>query len=112
MVTLAGRRSSALPGVLLLSYAVSIVSKPAGSAATLSNPAIVNPTFTPDALGNYVIQLVVTDAAGLSTAPATLTISTKDPPPVSHARPTQTITPLWTPLQLNSTSRYDLFRLP
>ena len=72
--TLDGSASSDPSGKLPLTYAWSFVSKPAGSAATLSNPNIVNPTFTADALGNYLIQLVVTDAAGLSSAPATVTI--------------------------------------
>ena len=43
---------------------------PSGSTATLSNPGTVNPAFTPNVLGNYVLQLAITDAAGLSSAPA------------------------------------------
>jgi hypothetical protein len=63
LVTLNGSASSDPSDQLPLTYAWSIVSQPAGGTAALSNPAIVNPTFTPNALGNYVIQLVVTDAA-------------------------------------------------
>jgi PKD domain len=112
LVTLNGSASSDPSGQLPLTYAWSFVSQPAGSAATLSNPSIVNPTFTPDALGNYVIQLVVTDAVGLSSAPATVTISTTDAPPVANAGPNQTITAVGTLVQLNGSQSYDLAGFP
>jgi PKD domain len=112
LVTLDGSASSDPTGQLPLTYAWSFVSKPAGSAATLSNPAIVNPTFTPDELGNYVLQLVVTDAAGLSSVPATVTISTTDAPPVANAGRNQTITAVGTLVQLNGSASYDLAGLP
>jgi PQQ-like domain/PKD domain len=112
LVTLNGSASSDPSGQLPLTYAWSFVSQPAGSTATLSNPAIVNPTFTPDALGNYVIQLVVTDAAGLSSVPATVTISTTDAPPVANAGPNQTITAVGTLVQLNGSQSYDLAGFP
>jgi hypothetical protein len=75
LVTLDGSGSSDPTGLLPLTYVWSFVSEPAASGATLSNPTIVNPTFTPDAVGDYVIRLVVTDAAGLTSAPSTVTIS-------------------------------------
>ena len=42
-----------------LTYEWTIVSEPAGSNVILSNSTIVNPTFTPDINGVYVIQLIV-----------------------------------------------------
>jgi PKD domain len=108
LVTLNGSASSDPSDQLPLTYAWSIVSQPTGSTATLSNPAIVNPTFTPDVLGNYVIQLVVTDAANLSSTPATVTISTSDAPPVANAGPNQTITATGTLVHLDGTQSYDL----
>ncbi|MEE8271989.1 MAG: PKD domain-containing protein, partial [Alphaproteobacteria bacterium] len=44
-----------------LSYAWSLVSVPAGSAAQLTDPNIKDPSFTPDLEGNYVVLLVVND---------------------------------------------------
>jgi hypothetical protein len=112
LVTLDGSASSDPSGQLPLTYAWSFVSQPAGSTATLSNPAIVNPTFTPNALGNYVVQLVVTDAAGLTSTPATVTVSTTDAPPVANAGPNQMITAVGTLVHLNGSQSYDLAGLP
>jgi PKD domain len=112
LVTLDGSGSSDPTGQLPLTYAWSFVSKPAGSAVTLSNPAIVNPTFTPDALGNYVIQLVVTDAVGLSSVPATVTVSTLAPAPVADAGPDQAITVIGTVVHLNGSQSYSPSGLP
>lgn len=108
LVTLNGSGSSDPSGQLPLTYAWSIVSQPAGGTAVLSNPAIVNPTFTPNALGNYVIQLVVTDAANLSSTPASVTFSTSDAPPVANAGPSQTITATGTLVHLDGTQSFDL----
>ena len=66
LVTLDGSASSDPAGPLPLTYAWSFVSKPAGSAVQLSDPSVVGPTFTPDVLGDYLVQLVVTNAAGVS----------------------------------------------
>jgi hypothetical protein len=104
--------ASSDPSGKTLSYAWSFVSKPAGSAATLSSPSIFNPTFTSDALGNYVIQLIVTDTLGLSSAPATVTISTFDLPPLAYAGPDQAITVIGTVVQLNGSQSYSPGGLP
>ena len=45
-----------------LSYNWSFTSTPDVSSATLSDPTIGNPTFTPDKSGQYIIQLIVNDA--------------------------------------------------
>lgn len=44
-----------------LTYQWSFTSVPQPSAATLSDPKIVNPTFVPDLPGLYVVQLIVSD---------------------------------------------------
>lgn len=57
-----------------LTYAWSITNKPASSSAGLSDPALVNPTITPDVAGEYQVQLTVDDGDG-GTASDSLTIS-------------------------------------
>lgn len=47
-----------------LSYSWSFISEPAGSAAVLSDPAIVNPTFVADVAGDYMLELTVDDGRG------------------------------------------------
>jgi hypothetical protein len=108
LVTLDGSGSSDPSGQVPLTFAWSFVSTPASSTATLSDPSSVMPTFTADLAGNYVIQLVVTDGAGLASAPATVTISTADAPPVANAGPDQSITVAKTVVQLDGTQSFDL----
>jgi PKD domain len=112
LVTLDGSASSDPTGQLPLTYAWSFVTQPNGSPATLSDPTVVHPTFTPNVAGSYVIQLVVTDAAGLSSVPTTVRISTMDAPPVANAGPDQKITTLGTDVQLDGSGSYDLAGLP
>ncbi|HAS53417.1 MAG TPA: hypothetical protein DCS42_04395, partial [Nitrospiraceae bacterium] len=55
-----------------LTYSWSFVSLPTGSTAELSDATVVNPTFTPDLDGSYVVQLIVNDGTVDST-PDTVT---------------------------------------
>jgi len=58
-----------------------LLSKPAGSAAALSNPAALRPTFVADVAGEYVAQLVVSLAGTtIRSAPETVLITTARPP--------------------------------
>ena len=72
-VTLDGSGSSDANGDLL-TYSWYYTSKPIGSTVSLSNPTTVNPTFTPDVAGSYVLNLVVNDGR-LSSAVATVTVT-------------------------------------
>ncbi len=72
-ITLDGSGSSDPDGDPI-TYAWSIVSEPEGSMASLPDVKKVNPNFTPDKAGTYVLQLVVNDyftdstpSTGLST---------------------------------------------
>lgn len=88
LVTLDGSKSTDPQG-LALSYKWSFVSVPTGSAATLSGATSVNPTFTPDRVGDYIVQLIVNDGS-LSSAPDAAQISTINSPPIANAGPDQT----------------------
>lgn len=89
-VTLDGSASSDVDGDPL-TYVWTFVSVPAGSAATLTNPTAVNPTFVTDKKGSYVVQLVVNDGH-VNSSPAQVTISDTNSPPVANAGPNQTVT--------------------
>jgi hypothetical protein len=86
LITLDGSASSDANGNPL-TYKWSL-SKPAGSAASLSSTTSVKPTFTVDIAGNYVVQLIVNDGT-LDSAPDSVTISTNNVAPVAHAGPDQ-----------------------
>ncbi|MGA2600863.1 MAG: PKD domain-containing protein, partial [Bryobacteraceae bacterium] len=74
-----------------LTYSWTLVTKPAGSTATLSGPNTVSPTFVVDKPGMYVAQLVVNDGLADST-PSTVTITTQNTPPIAHAGRAQIVT--------------------
>jgi hypothetical protein len=57
-----------------ITYSWALVSKPAGSAATLSNPTVVNPSFTADREGLYTIRLIVSDGL-IQSAPDDIVVS-------------------------------------
>jgi hypothetical protein len=46
-----------------ITYLWSFASRPGSSTAVIVNPASVNPTFTPDVSGTYVLNLVVNDGS-------------------------------------------------
>ncbi len=75
-----------------LSYKWTLLSVPAQSKATLSDPTAVNPTFTADVNGTYVAQLVVNDGT-LDSTPSTVLISTNTIlSPIANAGHNQAVT--------------------
>jgi RHS repeat-associated protein len=56
-----------------LTYQWSVISQPEASTATLINPVTASPAFTPDQIGFYVFQLVVTDGV-LDSHPVTVNL--------------------------------------
>jgi len=73
-----------------ITYAWTIVSAPAESAAGLSGADTVNPTFAPDLKGDYEFQLIVNDGE-LDSAPDTVVVSVLNRPPVADAGEDQTV---------------------
>lgn len=81
-VTLDGSASTSTAGEPL-SYAWTVVSQPAASSATLDDAALVRPTFTIDAEGEYVFALSVTTAG--QTITDDVIVSTINSAPVAEA---------------------------
>ncbi len=73
-----------------LTFSWSLTSVPAGSAAALSDPTAVMPTFVADVAGSYVAQLIVDDGS-VQSLPDTVSISTLNSVPVADAGPDQSV---------------------
>ena len=94
-VTLDGSGSTDADGDPL-TYSWTLTTVPAGSGATLTGNATVNPTFVADVAGDYVAQLIVNDGMDDS-APDTVMITASavppvNTPPVANAGLDQTVT--------------------
>lgn len=86
-VTLDGSGSIDVDGDQL-TYTWAFTTKPQDSTATLANPNAVNPTFTIDKAGTYVVSLMVNDGT-VDSQPDTVAISTLNSAPVANAGPDQ-----------------------
>ena len=77
----------------LLTYKWTLVSKPSTSAAALSSATSAKPTFTADAVGVYVVSLVVNDGKLDSpVVPVTITAAAANSAPVANAGANQNVT--------------------
>jgi hypothetical protein len=108
LVTLNGSGSTD-PELQSLTYNWAFTSRPTGSTATLTNPTAVNPTFSPDVAGNYVVRLVVNDGTQNSTNTATVTIAATaaNLPPVANAGPNQPVVVVGQTVTLDGTGSAD-----
>ncbi|HEB81650.1 MAG TPA: hypothetical protein ENJ11_02180 [Gammaproteobacteria bacterium] len=73
-----------------LTYSWSIVSKPAGSTASLSFANTVGPMFLADKTGDFVVSLVVNDGI-INSAPDEVVITVTNRPPVANAGADQNV---------------------
>ncbi len=71
-----------------LTYEWVIDSRPTGSTAVLSDPASVNPSFTPDVVGHYSVRLVVRNTGGDASDPSWMTV-TAGTQPIADPGPDQ-----------------------
>jgi PKD repeat protein len=93
-----------------LTYQWSMTSKPTGSSAALSDPSVINPTFSADMGGGYVIQLIVNDG-NTNSAADTVQVSATDtlPPSITADNPTDgaTITDVTQSLTYDTSDDYS-----
>lgn len=68
-----------------LTYSWSFTSLPAGSDASLDDTGSAMPSFVADVVGTYVVQLLVTDEAGLASASDEVVISSENLAPTANA---------------------------
>jgi hypothetical protein len=68
-----------------ITYAWTIISKPQDSLAELTNPNDVQPTFVADTVGDYIIELVVSDDLGTMSVPDEVVVSSGNVKPVADA---------------------------
>jgi parallel beta-helix repeat protein len=107
LVTLDGSASSDPDENYPLSYSWSIIEKPEDSNVALIDPNTQSPMFLPDAIGDYVVSLTVTDSLGLESEPDTVLVSTFNTPPVADAGLDQAVILLGTEVQLDGSASYD-----
>lgn len=89
-----------------LTYVWAMLSEPDGSSAALTDTTIVNPSFTVDKAGEYIVGLVVSDGLAESLAD-TVVVSTINVAPVADAGTDQAITLAGTTVGLDGTKSYD-----
>ena len=80
--------------------------KPANSQTTLQNPNSPLPTFLPDVAGNYLAELIVTNANGEQSDSSTVALSTSNVAPVAMAGDDRAMTVGQT-LRLDPEGTYD-----
>ena len=106
-VALDGSGSSDPEADYPLAYSWRFISKPQGSIAILSDVDTVSPSFTVDILGDYIIELVVTDTLGAQSAADQVVIGTFNAVPIANAGPGQIIIQIGTTVRLDGTMSSD-----
>lgn len=83
-----GSGSTSVDGRALM-YSWTLITRPPGSAASLSGANTVAPTFVVDVAGTYVAQLVVND--GLASSPSAVSVRTQVARPTANAGSNQIV---------------------
>jgi PKD domain len=89
-----------------LTYSWSFQSKPTGSAAVLSNPTSVSPTFIVDRDGDYVVQLIVSDGT-VNSVPNSVTITSDNVAPVANSGSDQDGVSIGSLITLDGSASFD-----
>lgn len=90
LVHLNGTASSD-PQASPLSYLWSFSSLPPNCMTAIDTPTSVTPSFVATCVGDFAVQLVVTNALGLSSSPSVTFVSTDAVPPSANAGPAQKV---------------------
>jgi hypothetical protein len=90
-----------------LTYAWTLKQRPAGSTAALTSADSATPSFTADVMGDYVVELVVTDADLWPSLPDTVKISTTNTAPVAAAGSDQSVVLIGSMVPLDGSTSYD-----
>ncbi|HYC60548.1 MAG TPA: hypothetical protein VEK79_13365 [Thermoanaerobaculia bacterium] len=93
-------------------FAWSVTARPAGSTATFSDPAIMNPTFTPDFEGSYTFRLDASSPAGTSITYVSVVVTCSALPPAPTATRISGNDPSCPgePITLEASAGYDSYR--
>jgi hypothetical protein len=106
-VTLSASRSTDPDANYPLAYLWRFVSMPPSSTATLSAPSTVNSTFILDVVGDYVIELVVTDSLAKMSTPDVVLVRCLNSIPVADAGEDRQLSYLHTPVFLDGSRSFD-----
>ncbi|RLJ16719.1 hypothetical protein DJ030_15955 [bacterium endosymbiont of Escarpia laminata] len=107
-VTLDGAGSTDPDEEYPLLFAWQLISAPPGSLASVQNPASATPSLTPDLMGDYLLELSVTDQQGHVSDTDKVMVSTVNTAPVADACEDQAITQTGQWIALSGLVSYDL----